>query len=159
MADIDSSDIVTYDQWRERLHQRAVRPGWNIPAEVRVDVMERLVETIRNPETPFAAFAKAVDLLARLEKAERQAVSSAVNVTRWAMGETPDESDADGVLVKVPRWPGPFQDELDRLANQMEEFGIAKELADQVRHFELTDAPEPEGRESVQAIHRHTQGR
>ena len=141
MATIEPVDIESYDQWRGRLQRRAVESGWNIPLECRGVVMARLVATVENPETDFETFTKAVNMLAKLERAEQTAVANAMNVTRWAGTTGAWDGDDSGILVRVPkpRWPGPYQDQLDALADKMLEMGIPYELVSQIQGYEFPD--------------------
>lgn len=153
MAEIEDGEILTYEEWRERLTARAASTGWKIPDEVRTDVVQRLVATIRDPETPFQSFIKAVDMLAKLDRAESQSVTNAFKVTQWALADAANDIPArNGVRAHEPRWPGPYQEELERLADRMEEFGISKALADQVRNFDLSDMPEPQVSEDLESL-------
>ncbi len=141
MATIEPVDIESYDQWRGRLQRRAVESGWNIPLECRGVVMARLVATVEKPETDFDTFTKAVNMLAKLERAEQTAVANAMNVTRWAETKEAWSENDGGILVRLPkpRWPGPYQDELDTLADKMREMGMPFDLVAQVRCFEFPD--------------------
>jgi hypothetical protein len=143
MAEIEEVEILTYEDWRERLMARAGSTGWKISNEVRQDAIKRLVASIQNPSTPFQSFIKAVDMLAKLERAENQAVSNAFKVTQWAVADFAAEKSAEnGVRSQGTTWTGPFQEELDRLADRMMELGLSKDLVDQVRNFDLCDLPE-----------------
>lgn len=157
MEQIESGDYELYDDWRERLQKRAVDSGWKIPESVRETVVNRLVTTIENPETSFESFTKAVNMLAKLERAEQTAVANAVHVTRWAESQPTSANAIDiGVMVRVPHemgndfvtstplyWGDDYHEGLTLLADKLAEFGLPVELVNLVRQFDISQIPEP----------------